>query len=230
MATARLNREYAIRMTFVGALLAALALWSVYDGAVAWPRANRQLASVRPFLAEYSAKAIMTPEAWLSATDEAPDSFPLRDAFAKAGVPLTRKLVQELSEITHPEGNEPELRRARAERADELFSRDLYPAGKCQGQFVQAAVLAILALLAFNAVWSKRGTEYVVDENGLSGNGFGAAPVPWSDVKSVDWGRWESKGVIAVKAAGGRRFVLDGWHFKGIRDIAAVLEERYPRS
>lgn len=228
MATARLNSEYARRMCGVGALLLALAGWSIYDGAVAWPRANAGLAEVRPALLEGCAGGL-TPEAWLSAPDGPGGDFPLKEAFAKAGRPLPRSLVVELSEITRPEGDSAEARRARAEAAANLFSRDLYPEGKRRGQFVQAAVLAILALLAFRAVWTKRGVEYSSGDDGLSGNGFGSAPIPWDEVESVNWGRWESKGVIGIIASGGRRFTLDGWHFKGVRDIAAELERRHPR-
>jgi len=229
MATAKLNHEYAWRIGAVGLLLLGLSIWSVYDGAIAWPRANRQLEAARPFLAAFSDKAIMTPEAWLSSSEDLPDSFPLKQAFDFAEAPLPRKLVQELSEITHPEGSEPEYRRARAKAADELFARDVYPAGKCKGQFVQAAVLFILCCLAFRAVLSKRNTVYVADDNGLSGSGFGNAAIPWGDVKEVDWSRWDTKGIIALKTASGARHVLDGWHFRGMRDIAAEIERHFPR-
>lgn len=228
MATARLNSEYARRMCGVGALLLALSGWSIYDGAVAWPRANAGIASVRPALVEACASG-MTPEAWLAAPDGAAGTFPLKEVFDKAGRPLPRALVQELSEITYPTGDSADARRARADAAADLFSRDLYPEGKRRGQFVQAAVLAILAMLAFRAVWVKRGVEYSAGDDGLSGNGFGPAPIPWDEVESIDWSRWDSKGVIGVAAAGGRRFTLDGWHFKGVRDIAAELERRHPK-
>lgn len=229
MATARLNREYALRMCGVGAMLAAFALWSVYDGAVAWPRANAGLAKVRPVLEARAAGRIMAPEDWLSSPDAEPGSFPLKEAFAEAGVPLSRKLVMELSEITHPAGDSVDARRARADAAADLFSGEIYPEGKCRGQFVQAAVLAVLALLAFRAVWTKRRTEYTVDDAGLRGSGFGGREIAWDEVSGVDWRRWESKGIVAVRTKDGRSHAIDGWHFKGVRDIAEVLEKRFPR-
>ena len=230
MATAKLNREYAMRMGGVGAMLVAFAAWSVYDGAVAWPRANADLAKARPALEARAVGRIMTPEDWLASQDGQPESFPLKEVFEKEGIPLSRKLVMELSEITHPAGDSPDARRARAEAAADLFSRDLYPAGKCKGQFVQAAVLAFLALLALRAVWSKRGIEYVADDAGLRGSGFGGGEIAWDMVSGVDWRRWESKGIVAVRTKDGRSHAIDGWHFKGVRDIAEVLEKRFPQT
>ena len=229
MITASLNREYATRMIGVGAILLGLAVWSLYDGAIAWPRANANLAKVRQILVDSCKKGGVTPEAWLATAEDRPGTFLLKEVFAKEGLPLPRSLVMEVSEITHPEGNSEEARRARAKAAAELFSRDLYPSGKCRGQFVQAAVLILLALLAFRAVWAKRGIEYSVDDAGLSGSGFGKAPIPWADVTSVDWSRWDAKGIVAVVTTGGKRHVLDGWHFRGVRDIVAELEKRFPR-
>lgn len=230
MATARLNREYALRMCGVGAMLAAFVLWSVYDGAVAWPRANAGLAKVRPALEARASGRIMAPEDWLASLDGDSGSFPLKEVFAEAGVPLPRKLVMELSEITYPAGDSPDARRERATAAADLFSREIYPEGKRKGQFVQAAVLAVLAFLAFRAVWTKRRIEYSVGEEGLSGSGFGGRTIAWDDVAGVDWSRWESKGIVGVREKNGRRHVIDGWHFKGVREIAEVLEKRFPQA
>ena len=226
MAKATLNGEYATRICGVGAVMLALAAWSVYDGAVAWPRANGDLAAVRETLVESSATGGMAPELWLATNDGG--SFPLKEVFEGAGRRLPRALVVSLGEITSPAGDGVEERRARAAAAAELFKREIYPDGKRRGQFVQAAVLAVLALLAFRAVWSKRGVEYVADDAGLSGSGFGGATIPWDDVKSVDWSRWREKGIVALTTARGVRHTLDGWHFRGVRDIAAEIARRHP--
>lgn len=225
MATAKLNPDYALRMCGVGALLCALAAWSIYDGAVAWPRANRNLAEVRPVLLATCESGNATPEYWLSPINDDSGMFPLKADFEEAGFPLPRTLVQELREITRPEGDSPAARHVRCEAAAELFSRDLYPQGKCRGQFVQAAVLLVLAFLSFAAVARKRNVVFNASKDGLSGSGFGNDRFSWDQVEDVDWSRWNTKGILAV-VVGGKRFTLDGWHFKGMRDIARQFEEK----
>lgn len=227
MALARLNPEYAMRLSGVGVLLVMLAAWSLYDGAIAWPKANSSLAEIRPTLIEKCHDGV-TPEMWLAPTEDASGRYLLKDVFENAGLSLPKNLVQEISEITRPEGMSVEACRSRADQAAEVFARDIYPRGKCNGQYAQAVVLVILALFAFRAVLSKRGVEYTVDDEGLRGTGFGGAAVAWDDVMSVDWGKWSEKGVITIKTKDGKSFVLDGWHFKGVRDIAAELEKRFP--
>lgn len=229
MATARLNGEYAKRMYGICALLLAMAAWSVYDGAVAWPRANRDLDEMRPELLKICSGKPVPPEVWLSPSDSDPGRTMLDEVFGRAGKKAPGILVQNLSEITRPEGASSQAIRERADAAAELFGKGVYSAGKIQGQFFMAALLAVLAMAAFRAAWSKRGVEYVVDDSGLSGSGFGGGAIPWEEVASVDWSRWEGKGIVALATGDGRRFVLDGWHFKGIRDIAAEIERRFPR-
>lgn len=229
MATAKLNGEYAMRMYGIAALMAALAAWSVYDGSVAWPRANGDLAAVRPELLRMSSGKAVPPEVWLSPSESSPETTLLGEVFARSGRKLPGALVQNLSEITHPDGTSQQAIRARSDAAAELFGRDVYPQGKIRGQFGMAAVLAVLAVLAFRSAWTKRGVEYAAGDGGLSGSGFGGREIPWDEVASVDWSRWDTKGIVALATADGRRYVLDGWHFKGIRDIAAEVEKRFPR-
>ena len=76
MATAKLNREYAARMCGIGAIMLALSAWSVYDGAVAWPRANAELASVRDGLVA-GCRAGITPEEREELMQWAVDNQPL---------------------------------------------------------------------------------------------------------------------------------------------------------
>ena len=105
----------------------------------------------------------------------------------------------------------------------------VYSPAKLRGQFIQAAITLILAALAFAAVVSKRKTVYEVDDSGLSGTGFGDETIPWESVGSVDWSRWDEKGIVTVILKDGRRFKLDGWHFAGMRPVAEVLAERFAR-
>ncbi|MBQ6926572.1 MAG: hypothetical protein IJQ73_18205 [Kiritimatiellae bacterium] len=222
MATAKLNREYAFRMCGIGAIMLALSAWSVYDGAVAWPRVNAELASVRDELVA-GCRAGVTPADWLSAPDAESQSYRLQDVFASKGARPPRYLVQELGAITQPVGDDAEARAIRAAQAEELFRKPVYSDAKLKGQFIQAGVTLLLAALAFAAVLSKRRTVYVADESGLSGTGFGGTPIPWDAVASVDWAKWDEKGIIGLELKDGRRFKLDGWHYAGMRPVADVI-------
>ena len=222
MATAKLNREYAFRMCGIGAIMLALSAWSVYDGAVAWPKVNAELASVRDELVA-RCRAGVTPADWLSATDAESQSYRLQDVFASKGARPPRYLVQELGAITQPVGDDAEARAIRAAQAEELFRKPVYSDAKLKGQFIQAGVTLLLAALAFAAVLSKRRTVYVADESGLSGTGFGGTPIPWDAVASVDWAKWDEKGIIGLELKDGRRFKLDGWHYAGMRPVADVI-------
>ena len=229
MATAKLNREYAFRMCGIGAIMLALSAWSVYDGAVAWPKVNAELASVRDELVD-GCRAGVTPADWLSAADAESQSYRLQDVFASKGARPPRYLVQELGAITQPVGDDAEARAIRAAQAEELFRKPVYSDAKLKGQFIQAGVTLLLAALAFAAVLSKRRTVYVADESGLSGTGFGGTPVPWDAVASVDWAKWDEKGIIGLELKDGRRFKLDGWHYAGMRPIADVIRSHFAPS
>lgn len=222
MATAKLNREYAFRMCGIGAIMLALSAWSVYDGAIAWPKVNAELASVRDELVA-RCRAGVTPADWLSAADAESQSYRLQDVFASRGARPPRYLVQELGAITQPVGDDAEARAIRAAQAEELFRKPVYSDAKLKGQFIQAGVTLLLAALAFAAVLSKRRTVYVADESGLSGTGFGGTPIPWDAVASVDWAKWDEKGIIGLELKDGRRFKLDGWHYAGMRPVADVI-------
>ena len=229
MATAKLNREYAVRMCGIGAIMLALSAWSIYDGAVAWPAVNASLETVRDELVA-GCRAGITPEQWLSAPDADTTVYRLQAVFTAHGLRPPKYLVQELGAIQSPPGDEPEARAARAAQAEELFARPVYSPAKLKGQFAQAAVTLLLSCLAFAAVVSKRKTVYVVDESGLSGTGFGGETIPWESVDSVDWSRWDEKGIMTVVLKDGRRFKLDGWHFAGMRPIAEVLSGRFAKA
>lgn len=222
MATAKLNREYAFRMCGIGAIMLALSAWSVYDGAVAWPKVNAELASVRDELVA-RCRAGVTPADWLSAPNAESQTYRLQDVFASKGARPPRYLVQELGAITQPVGDDAEARAIRAAQAEELFRKPVYSDAKLKGQFIQAGVTLLLAALAFAAVLSKRRTVYVADESGLSGTGFGGTPIPWDAVASVDWAKWDEKGIIGLELKDGRRFKLDGWHYAGMRPVADVI-------
>lgn len=240
MAEAKLNREYAIRLCGVGAIMLALTGWSLYDGFIGWPSINRQYEKVRPELIGISESGL-PPEVWFQTvivaekqgtnvvTKVNPDSpYLLKAVFDKHGVEVPKHLVQQLQTMKAPEGNDPDSVKKRAEAAVEIFKKDIYSEAKIHGQYVQAGITLTLSLLAFNAVWSKRKKQYIVDENGLSGSGFNDRHYTWDQVKSVDWTKWRAKGIITVVITNGPRFKLDGWHFAGMRPVADIIRERFP--
>lgn len=243
MAEAKLNKEYAIRFCGVAAIMLAITVWSIYDGSVAWPKINAAMDKVRPVLIEMSNKGI-TPEMWLAnmvaATNLADLSTPekiaeaakngagtylLKEVFARSGASVPKHLEQEVSMITTPAGDGEEARKARAEQVAELFEKPIYSQSKLNSQYIQAAVTFLFAAWIFYLVVSKRKTTYTADDAGLGGSGFGGQTVPWSDVVSVNWSKWEDKGIVAVTLKDKRVVVLDGWHFAGVRDIVKVIQE-----
>lgn len=225
MATAKLNREYALRICGIGLVMLALSAWSVYDGAYGWPRQNEAMEAVREDFAAGCAKG-MSPQDWLAELTAYPGSYPLKTTFEVRGYSPPKHFVQELAAITEPRGDDQIAKAARAARALELFDKPLYPPAKLKGQFVQAAITLALAALAFLAVARKRGLAYSADDNGLSGSGFGDATIPWGEVESVDWSRWDEKGIFTISLRDGRRFTLDGWHFAPMRPLAAIVREK----
>ena len=225
MATAKLNREYALRICGIGLVMLALSAWSVYDGAYGWPRQNEAMEAVREDFAAGCAKG-MSPQDWLASDPASPGRYALKTLFEVRGCSPPKRFVQELAAITEPSGDDRETKAARAARALELFDEPLYPPAKLKGQFVQALVTFALALIAFVSVARKKGVVYSADDAGLSGSGFGDATIPWGEVESVDWSRWDEKGIFTISLRDGRRFTLDGWHFAPMRPLAAIVREK----
>lgn len=218
MAEATLNREYALRLAGVGALMVGMCVWSVFDGAVAWPEKNRRLEGARPALLATN----LTAEAWI-AREEGGGS-PLDAVFRQAGATTPSKLIKKLGELRLPAQAEnlAELREAQAKRVRQLFEGPVYSSHDLQAQFVQAGVTLALGLLAFASVGAKARRRYQADGAGLSGSGVGPAPVAYGDIRAIDWSKWEEKGIVTLSLAAGRTLRLDGWHFAG---MAGVVEE-----
>ncbi|MDR2849680.1 MAG: hypothetical protein LBW77_03945, partial [Verrucomicrobiota bacterium] len=108
MAEAKLNKDYALRVLGVGVMLVGICAWSLYDGSVAWPRCNEDMARVRPALLATN----LTAEAWLE-TGEGMASC-LDEAFNAQGVAKApSKLVRKLGELRIP-ASAPDRDTARA--------------------------------------------------------------------------------------------------------------------
>ena len=224
MAEARLNREYALRMAGVGALMVGMCVWSVYDGAAGWPKKNADLERVRPVLLATN----MTAEAWI-AREEGGVSL-LDEAFRKTGAATPAKLVKKLGEMRLPKTSEnmAELRKRQAKGVRELFEGTVYSAHDLRGQFIQAAVTLALGLWAFALVGVKARRHYVADDTGLHGSGVGGAPIAYRDLAAIEWSKWDEKGIVTLTLKSGHKLRLDGWHFAGMTGIVDEISRRRP--
>ncbi|MGI6389394.1 MAG: hypothetical protein ACOX7Q_04240 [Kiritimatiellia bacterium] len=226
MAEAKLNREYAVRVAGVGALLLGICLWSLYDGRVAWPRQNRVMEQVRPALLATN----LTAEAWLS-QDDGERGTRLDAAFrARGAAKAPSKLTRKLSELRIPDStpDRDAARVAQLEQVRKTLEQPIYSARDLQTQFVQAAVTLVLALCAFAAVGIKAPRRFVADDTGLHGSGIGTQPIGYDEIQAADWARWDEKGIVRLTLKDGRRLKLDGWHFAGMTGIVEELLRHRP--
>lgn len=223
MAEARLNPEYARRMLAVALLMAALSAWSFYDGLAGWPRLNARMAAARPALLATN----LTAEAWLDG--ETPATRPLHRVFAAQGLTPPRKLVRKLGELRLPPRPEELDQALSAQRAEvcRLLESPLYGAEDLRDQFIQGGVTLLLALAAAAAVADKRRRVFIADETGLHGSGFRGRRA-WPELVTVDWRRWDTKGIVVLTFASGATVHCDGWHFAGMPGIVAEIEARRP--
>ncbi len=212
-------------MLGVGVMMCALALWSVYDGMVAWPRLNRTLQQLAPALQA----ANLTAEAWL--LRDLTEATALERLFeSEAGTKPPRKLVREIDKLrlpTDPAAFDAALGEQRA-ALNQLFNRPLYNREELRAQFIQAAVALALGLLAAGVVLAKRRRLFKADAAGLHGSGFGG-DYPWSEVARVDWSRWEKKGLFTVFFKDGTAARCDAWHYMGLSGVAGIIQKMLPQ-
>ena len=224
MAEAKLNREYALRIMGVGAMMCGMCVWSLFDGMSAWPQKNRDLEQIRPVLLATN----LTAEAWIGRGEEGVS--PLAAAFQEKGLNVPAKLIKKLGELKLPASaeNMAVLREGHAKRVRKLFEGPVYGAHDLSSQFVQAAVTFVLGALAFVAVGIKARRVYVADETGLHGSGFGGQRLAYEDLAKIDWSKWDEKGIVKLTLKSGRPLKLDGWHFAGITGIVDEIKRHRP--
>ena len=224
MAEAKLNRDYALRLLGVGAMMTGMCVWSLYDGVAGWPRKNRELERARPALLATN----LTAEAWIA--QEEGELSPLAEVFRQTGAAAPSKLIKKLDELRLPKSSEnlAALREAQARNIRLLIEKPLYSAHDLQAQFIQAGVTLALGLLAFAAVGVKARRRFVADEAGLRGSGFGGQAVAYSEIAAADWSRWDEKGIVTLRFKSGRRCKLDGWHFAGMTGIVDEIRRARP--
>ena len=224
MAEAKLNREYALRILGVGALMFGMCVWSVYDGYVGWPRQNRSLVRVRPALLATN----LTAEAWVGRDEDG--SSPLDAAFRAVGAKTPAKLVKKIGELKISEKvlDRDSLYVAQAKQLRKVLEGAVYSSHDLQTQSVQAVVTFVLGLLAWSAVAAKARKRFYADEKGLNGSGFGNQTFAYSDIARIDWVKWDEKGIVTLTLKSGQSHTLDGWHFEGITGIVEEIKRHRP--
>ena len=84
------------------------------------------------------------------------------------------------------------------------------------------SVLALVAALAIAGhVWALSRFRFEYDDDGFV---CGGVKRKFADVKSIDWSKWEKKGIVKVDD-----IVLDSWHHTGVKDVAALLNTKPSR-
>ena len=82
-----------------------------------------------------------------------------------------------------------------------------------QREFMVLALVAALVVAGHVALVARLDFEY--DEDGFV---CGGERRRFADVRSVDWSKWEKKGIVKVDG-----IVLDAWHHTGVRAVAERL-------
>ncbi len=227
MAEAKINKEYLLRMCGVSAFMVAICIWSLYDGFVAWPNKNSEFERVRPALQETN----LVARAWIAKTGENGET-PLGLVFAKEGMKTPSKLVRKIDEYKMADNLPQELIKQGRERERDalkhIFSEPLYSPGDLQGQVVMAVIAALAAGWILLSVLPRIPKVFVADEEGLHGSGFGEIPLEYADIESMDWKLWDKKGIVKVTVKGGVLYVLDGWHFNGVKEVVETIVEQRP--
>ena len=85
-----------------------------------------------------------------------------------------------------------------------------------QREFMILAFVA--ALVIAGHVGAVARLDFSYDDDGFV---CGGVKRRFADVKSVDWSKWEKKGIVKVDG-----IVLDAWHHTGVREVAEKLGKK----
>lgn len=225
MAIATINKEYLLRVGGVGILMLAIGAWCLYDGLIGFPKINKSFTEVRPELIQMT-KEGLNAQAWLA--DDEIGSYPLKRVFDNKGIKIPSRLIQELRAMPAPVEDSKESLVASIDATATLFTHDIYKNKDLTVQYTLATIAIVFGLNILLTVKRRKGIVYEVDDRGLKGNGFGAEPISWDEIESADWRKWKEKGIVTLYATNNRKFVLDGWHFAGIRAIADEISKHFP--
>ncbi len=109
------------------------------------------------------------------------------------------------------------------------------PKGKTDSDIRTQLIMALIVLpIGLFFTWkfiASLNRWIAMDERGLSASG--GRVVPYESIKGVDWSRWKTKGIAAVRydnGSGDRRLVLDDWKYESqpIKDMATRLRDDFP--
>lgn len=225
MVTTKLNREYAFRVLGVGVVFFGMCLWALYDGIWGWPEKNRAVAEVRPDLLATN----LTAEAWLAVRGEGEMSA-LEEVFADRNYRVPAKLINKVSEVRVPssEANNPDAREGEARFLNHIFTAPLYSQNDLTGQFVMAAITLLVAVVVMGGVVRRGRVRYMAGVEGIAGGRIGSEMRPYSEIASVDYERWDEKGIVGIAFRDGLKIRLDGWHHSGVVEIVELLEQQRP--
>lgn len=224
MVAAKINREYALRISGVGLMMIGICAWSIYDGMKAWPNVNRGMEVARPALLATN----LTVTTWLERANEGKSE--LERVFATVGQHVPSKLTRKMGELKLPEHlvNDTASREMQAKQLKALFKKPVYSDQDLKTQWVQAGITLFLGLLAFVVVGRKATLVFYADEKGLSGSGVGLKPLAYTDIKAIDWSKWNDKGIVRLTCANRAVITLDGWHFSGITRLVEEIKAHRP--
>lgn len=88
-----------------------------------------------------------------------------------------------------------------------------------QREFMVLALVAALVIAGHVGLVARLDFSY--DENGFV---CGGVKRSFSEVKKVDWSKWDRKGIVKMDG-----IVLDAWHHVGVKGVAEILRAREGR-
>ncbi len=226
----KLNVDYMWRTALFGIVFTGWGLWSLYDGFVAYPQFNEKHGY--QIYEQLREQAHQEAE---QAISNAATAYEQREAVNSIWDKKYRsRFLERLRETDWWERYEAGARTEegaprRGLEAVRQLENKYHSPWDIRAQHFMAAVCLPIGLLALGSLALSAKRCYSADEEGL--HGFARAPIPYDAVQSVDWSRWQRKGIVKLTASANgttRTFKLDGWKYRGMTDILKAVEEKRP--
>lgn len=216
--TTQLNREYALRLLGVGAMLLFATGWFYYDGTFTYPSANEATA---PVCATLVATGKTARE--LVNTDKGEKSL-FAQAFDKAGVEVPGPMFDIIRSVVT--ANAPEADDVKY--AQHALKQPIYSPQDIQAQFTSAMVAAFFMCVILVLLLKRKFTTYTLEDNQLIVAHFGKEKVYLLDqLTLIDQARWTNKNILLVFFKTGL-VKLDAWHYMGVSELYKELINRFP--
>ncbi len=226
----KLNLDYMWRTALFGIVFAGWGLWSLYDGLVAYPRFNEKYG--------YQIYERLREKAHDEAEQEISNgatAYEQREAVNSIWNEKYRpRFLKELRKTDWWDNYEAGARTKEGAPRQGLeavrqLEDEYHSPWDIRAQHFMAAVCLPLGLLALGSLALSATRSHAADEEGL--HGFARTPIPYDAIQSVDWSRWQRKGIAKLTAAADgstRTFKLDEWKFRGMENILKAVEEKRP--